>query len=168
MTKLIENGHRRIAALIASKDDSAISQLRYQGYCGALSEHGIPLEKRLVFSTGASFAIEDAYRAMNEALEHTRDFTALFAIADEMAIGSMRALREHGLRIPEDVSIVAIDGIAVSEYIYPMLSTVCQPGEELGVRSAELLLDVIEGRSGHRQVTLPTTFRPGASIRRLS
>lgn len=167
VNELLASGHRRIAALIAASDDSSISQLRYRGYCRALEEHGVTLSPELVISTGDSFAIEDAYRAMNAALERTTGFTALFAIADDMAIGAMRALREHGLRVPEDVSVIAIDGIAVSEYIYPMLSTLCQPKEELGSKSVELLLDMIEGRGGHRQLTLPTTFRAGASIRRI-
>lgn len=168
VNELISNGHTRIAALISEEDDSSISQLRYQGYCRALREHDIPLREDLIFSTGDSFAIEDAYRTMNEALGRTHDFTALFAISDDMAIGAMRALREHGRGIPEDCSVIAIDGIAVSEYIHPMLSTLCQPKEELGARSAELLLDMIEGRGGHAQVTLPTTFRAGASIRKIS
>ena len=163
--KLIESGHRRIAALVADTDDSTISQLRYQGYCRALREHDIPVRDELVFTTGDSFAIEDAYRTMDEALTRTTDFTALFAIADDMAIGAMRALREHGRQIPDDCSVIAIDGIAVSEYIHPMLSTFCQPKTELGAKSVELLLDMIEGRGGHRQLTLPTTFRAGASIR---
>ena len=167
VSELIANGHRRIAALISEEDDSSISQLRYQGYCRALREHNIPLRDELVFSTGDSFAIEDAYRTMGAALERSDDFTALFAIADDMAIGAMRALREHGRRVPEDCSVIAIDGIAVSEYIHPMLSTLCQPKEELGAKSAELLLAMIEGRGGHTQVTLPTVFRAGASIRRV-
>ncbi len=167
VNELIANGHKRIAALIADADDSSISQLRYQGYCAALREHGMALRPELVFSTGDSFKIEDAYRATAAALERTSDFTALFAIADDMAIGAMRALREHGRDVPGDVSVIAIDGITVSEYIHPMLSTLCQPKEELGAKSAELLLDMIEGRGGHRQVTLPTTFRAGASIRRI-
>ena len=166
--KLIESGHRRIAALVADTDDSTISQLRYQGYCRALREHDIPLREELVFTTGDSFAIEDAYRAMDEALTRTTDFTALFAIADDMAIGAMRALREHGREIPDDCSVIAIDGLAVSEYIHPMLSTLCQPKTELGAKSVELLLDMIEGRGGHQQLTLPTTFRTGASIRSIS
>lgn len=167
VNKLIESGHERIAALIADSDDSSISQLRYQGYCRALKEHGIPLRPEMVFSTGDSFKIEDAYRAMAAGLKTADDFTALFAIADDMAIGAMRALREHGRVIPTDVSVVAIDGITVSEYIQPMLSTLCQPKEELGTKSVELLLDMIEGRGGHKQVTLPTAFRTGASIRKI-
>lgn len=167
VSRLIENGHRRIAVLLADSDDSSISALRYQGYCRALAEHDIPLRQELVFSTDNSFLIEDAYRAMAEGLKRSDDFTALFAIADDMAIGAMRALREHGYEIPHDVSVVAIDGITVSEYIQPMLSTLCQPKEEMGAKSVELLLDMIEGRGGHRQVTLEPSFRAGASIRKL-
>ncbi len=168
VNELIRSGHRCIAALIADTDDSSISQLRYQGYCRALAEHDLPLRPELVFSTGDSFAIEDAYRVMAASLKRTDDFTALFAIADDMALGAMRALREHGLDIPGDVSVVAIDGITVSEYVHPMLSTLCQPKEELGTKSVELLLGMIEGRGAHAQVTLPTTFRAGASIRKLA
>ena len=162
--ELIRSGHRRIAALVAEKDDSAISELRYRGYCRALQEHAIALDDALVISTGDSFTIKDAYRAMAEHLARNDDFTALFAIADEMAIGAMRALREHGRDIPADCSVIAIDGIAVSEYIHPMLTTLCQPGEELGARSAELLLANIEGCGAHAQLTLPTRLRRGASI----
>ena len=92
------------------------------------------------------------------------DFTALFTIADVMAMGAMRALREKGKRVPEDCSVMAIDGIAVSEYIHPMLSTLCQPVEEMGQKSVDILLDMIEGRSGNRHEVLPTCFRKGASI----
>ena len=165
---LVANGHTRIAALVADRDDSSISQLRYEGYCEALAAHGIPVRPELVFSAGNSFLIEDAYLAMKEGLRKEDDFTALFAISDDMAIGAMRALREHGRRIPEDCSVAAIDGITVSEYIQPMLSTVCQPKEELGAKSVELLRELLEGRGGHAQVTLPTVFRLGESIHRIS
>ena len=167
VNELLQSGHRRIAALVADKTDSAISELRYRGYCRALRQRGIEPDDALVVSTGDSFAIEDAYRAMNERLSSVADFTALFAIADEMAIGAMRALREHGRDIPRDCSVVAIDGIAVSEYIHPMLTTLCQPREELGRQSVALLLAAVEGRGGHSQLTLPTSLRRGASIRTL-
>ena len=82
---------------------------------------------------------------MRERLKRPADFTAVFAIADDMAIGAMRALRESGRSIPEDCSIIAIDGINVSEYIHPMLTTLCQPMTAMGTKSVELLLGVIRG-----------------------
>lgn len=65
------------------------------------------------------FTIANAYAAMQKRLRSPADFTAVFAIADDMAIGAMRALRESGRSIPEDCSVIAIDGISVSEYIHP-------------------------------------------------
>lgn len=161
---LIKSGHKRIAALVSATDDGSISQLRYQGYIKALKDNGIARDQSLVIETGG-FSITDAYRAMERRLDNDdADFTALFTIADVMAMGAMRALREKGKRVPEDCSVMAIDGIAVSEYIHPMLSTLCQPVEEMGQKSVDILLDMIEGRSGNRHVVLPTCFRKGASI----
>ena len=159
--ELYKSGHTRIAALTADPDDRSISQLRYCGYARALREIGQTHEDVI---RAEDFTIESGYRAMQRRLEQPADFTALFAIADDMAIGAMRALRESGRSVPEDCSVIAIDGIAVSEYIHPMLTTLCQPTEEMGRRSVELLLDVIRG-GVQKHVTLPTTLRAGQSVR---
>ena len=161
---LYDNGHRRIAALISREDDHSISQLRYQGYVKALRENGLPLEEELVISTG-SFDIQSAYKAVAEKLRQGVEFTAIFSIADNMAIGAMRALREAGRKVPQDCSVIAIDGLEVSEYIDPPLTTLCQPMEEMGQRSVEILLDMVEGKGHNRHETVATTFRAGASVR---
>ena len=157
---------RRIAALTADPDDSSISQLRYSGYARALRELGIPPEEEDVICAD-DFTVESGCRAMRERLKRPADFTAVFAIADDMAIGAMRALRESGRSIPEDCSIIAIDGINVSEYIHPMLTTLCQPMTAMGTKSVELLLGVIRG-GAHDHLTLPTTLRAGESVRDLT
>lgn len=162
--ELQNNGHRRIAALISRSDDHAISQLRYQGYCKALRQSGIEMDEDLVISAG-TFDIYDSYRAVEKKLRDGADFTAIFSIADNMAIGAMRALREAGKKVPEDCSVIAIDGLEVSEYIDPPLATLCQPMEEMGRRSVEILLELIAGTGENRQETLPTTYRTGASVR---
>ena len=164
--ELAKKGHRRIAALTADPDDSSISQLRYSGYARALRELGIPPEEEDVICAD-DFTVESGCRAMRERLKRPADFTAVFAIADDMAIGAMRALRESGRSIPEDCSIIAIDGINVSEYIHPMLTTLCQPMTAMGTKSVELLLGVIRG-GAHDHLTLPTTLRAGESVRDLT
>ena len=164
---LYDAGHRRIAVLVSRVDDRAICQLRYQGYCKALQECGLAVDEELVISAG-SFEIADAYRATAQKLAQGAEFTALFAIADNMAMGAMRALRESGRSIPQDCSVIAIDGLEVSEYIDPPLATLCQPMEEMGRRSVEILLELVEGTGENRQETLPTTYRPGASVRHIS
>ena len=84
-----------------------------------------------------------------------------------VSIEALRALRESGRSIPEDCSIIAIDGINVSEYIHPMLTTLCQPMTAMGTKSVELLLGVIRG-GAHDHLTLPTTLRAGESVRDLT
>ena len=163
--ELYESGHRRIAVLTADPDDSSISQLRYLGYQRALRDFGLT-EHPEDLICASDFTIANAYAAMQKRLRSPADFTAVFAMADDMAIGAMRALRESGRSVPSDCSVIAIDGISVSEYIHPMLTTLCQPMTAMGETSVGILLDIIEGRSGHRHVTLPTELRKGASVQR--
>ena len=151
--------------LTADPDDSSISQLRYLGYQRALRDFGLT-EHPEDLICASDFTIANAYAAMQKRLRSPADFTAVFAIADDMAIGAMRALRESGRSVPSDCSVIAIDGISVSEYIHPMLTTLCQPMTAMGKTSVGILLDIIEGRSGHRHVTLPTELRKGASVQR--
>ena len=164
--ELYRHGHRRIAALISRPDDQSISQLRYEGYVQALEGHGIPVEPELVISAGG-FGVKDAYDAVKASLEAGTDFTALFAIADSMAIGAMRALRDAGRRIPEDCSVIAIDGLTVSEYVSPTLTTLVQPAEEMGRESVRILLDILDNGGANRHVRLEAKVRPGASVKQL-
>ena len=167
VAELYKNGHRRIAVLTADPGDCSISQLRYLGYRRALRDFGLT-EYPEDLICAEDFTIATAYAAMRERLRSPAGFTAVFAIADDMAIGAMRALRESGRSIPEDCSVIAIDGINVSEYIHPMLTTLCQPKTAMGETSVEILLDMVEGRGGNRHVTLPTVLRTGASVRDLA
>lgn len=163
---LAQKGHRRIAALSTDPRDWSIAQLRFSGYARALHDLGLSLEDGEIIRAD-DFTIESAYRAVTERLKRPADFTAIFAISDDMAIGAMRALRESGRSIPEDCSIIAIDGLTVSEYIYPMLTTLCQPTDEMGAKSVEILMSVIRGGT-HRHQILPTTLRTGQSVRDLT
>ena len=166
VSELYRCGHRRIAALVSCAEDRSISQLRYQGYVRSLADHGLPLEQELVIEAG-SFDIRQAYLARRRLMEGAR-FTALFAISDNMAIGAMRALREAGQQIPRDCSVIAIDGLTMSEYINPTLTTLCQPMEHMGRRSVEILLDMVEHRGGPIRETAHTTLRTGESVRDIS
>lgn len=163
---LAQKGHRRIAALSTDPRDWSIAQLRCSGYVRALHDLGLSLEDGEIIRAD-DFTIESAYRAVTERLKRPADFTAIFAISDDMAIGAMRALRESGRSIPEDCSIIAIDGLTVSEYIYPMLTTLCQPTDKMGAKSVEILMSVIRGGT-HRHLILPTTLRTGQSVRDLT
>ncbi len=164
--ELIRRGHKRIAALISASDDHSISQLRYLGYLKALKDHGIAVDDSLTIRCG-SFNMKDAYDATKKKLEEGVNFSAVFAIADNMAIGAMRALREAGIDVPGDCSLISIDGIEVSEYIDPMLSTLTQPMAEMGRKSVEQLAGLIGGTGTHSQITVKTSLREGASMKEI-
>ena len=161
---LIEQGHRKIAGLFGGIGDRSISELRYHGYCKALADHGIELDESLVVGLD-EFSMDAAYRGMNRLLDRREDFTAVFAVADSLAVAAMKAMHEHGKRVPEDYSVIAIDGIEMSNYSIPTLTTLVQPKEQLGVEAVGILLDMLEGRSGNRHVKVETTLRKGGSVR---
>ncbi len=161
--ELVSLGHRRIACLVSETDDRSISELRYRGYVRALESAGIEPDEGLVARAG-SFGMEDAYNAAVRLARSGADFTAMFIIADAMAIAAIKALEDCGMSVPRDCSVIAIDGLTLSEYTRPTLTTLCQPTARMGEESVKILLDVIEGRSGHRHVTVEPTFRAGASV----
>ena len=81
-------------------------------------------------------------------------FTCLFAMADVMAIGAIRALYNNGLRVPQDVSVMGFDGLPLGAFLVPQLSTVIQSVKEMALRSVELLMEQIErgGEAKHEWV----------------
>lgn len=157
-------GHRRIAALVSATDDRSISELRYHGYARALREFGLEPEPELVACAG-SFGMHDAYAATQRLLDSGAEFTAIFAISDMMAIAAIKALEDRGRSVPESCSVIAIDGLELSEFTRPTLTTLCQPRERMGAESVRILMEMIEGRGGNRQVLLEPELRPGGSVR---
>lgn len=163
VSELIALGHRRIAALVAATDDRSISELRYRGYLSALRDHGIEPDGDLVACTG-SFGMDEAYIATRALASGGADFTAMFIIADAMAIAAIKALEDAGRDVPRDCSVIAVDGLLLSQYTRPTLTTMCQPSEQMGEESVRILLDMIERRTGNRSLVLESTLRAGASV----
>ena len=160
---LLGRGHRRIAILLDSARDRSISQLRYQGYCQALEAAGVALDPALVWET-VEFDMPSAYDTVRRMLADGRRCTALFAIADSMAIAAMKALHDGGLRVPEDCSVAAIDGIEMSRYTVPTLTTLIQPQATLGATAVEILTEILRSGGPGRQVLLDTRLRAGGTV----
>jgi len=165
--KLFSLGHRKIAILADDRADKSISELRFQGYKDALAAHGVAFDSDLVACTGSFSDMRAIYAATKELLSRGRSFTAIFAIADLMAIAAIKALSDSGLRVPDDCSIIAIDGLDLSEYLVPTLTTLVQPVEEIGVACAGTIIQLVEGSSENRQFAFETILREGGSVRRL-
>lgn len=125
MTHLIELGHERIAFV-------AIHDERLAGYRQALLERNLPYDERLVdFLESTSAPADSAYNVIVRLLQAQVDFTAVFTATDEGAIGAIAALKDHGLRVPEDVAVVSIDNIEVASMVRPALTTVDIPKRTL-------------------------------------
>ena len=160
---LLDHGHRRVAILLESTKDRSISELRYRGYCDALRDADIPLDPNLVAESG-SFEMEDVFVATKELLARCSDFTALFTISDLMAMAAIKALHSTGRQVPRDCSVISIDGIEMTRFIVPTLTSLVQPSAEMGTQAVRILLDVLEGTGTHRHLTLPATLREGETV----
>ena len=154
---LIGMGHRQIAILTAQSEDQSVGNVRLDGYKKALTKAGIPIDERLISKLAAGdeteqYTMENGYRQTKELLACKVPFTALYAISDTLAIGAMRALREAGLSIPEDVSVVGYDGIPLGDFANPRLSTLRQPVEAMAVATIDMLCDIIDGKRTNEQL----------------
>ena len=164
---LIALGHSRIAIIGGNRAISDTSRLRYEGCMRAFQEHGIAFDPERDYQ-GVRYSYKDGYRAVQTLLRNGCEFTAIFAIADVMAIGAIRALRENGLRVPEDVSVLGLDGLPLGSYLVPQLSTVSQSVRQMAMRSVEILLDGIEyGKEGIHE-TVPFVIQKRESIRAIT
>lgn len=149
---LIGLGHRRIA-FIAGDPAHPDAVERHQGYRDALEAAGIEYQAGLV--APGHFHEESGRQAMEYLLQGRRRFTAVFAANDQMAFGAALALHQHGLRIPEDMSLVGFDDLAASTFMLPPLSTVRQPGYELGVLATQAMLQLLAGGKPRIEVPAP-------------
>jgi LacI family transcriptional regulator len=140
---LIKLGHRKIR-MISSNGLSCGNQ-RAEGFFRALEAAGIGRNagEQTVFVR--QYTAEFGMYGMRELLLRNRDFTAVFAATDELAIGAMRVLKDEGLRVPEDVSVVGFDDIDISNYFMPRLTTIRQPFSDIGERTALTLHKCING-----------------------
>jgi LacI family transcriptional regulator len=139
---LIEQGHRAIAVVGAG--DVLVGQERVRGYLHALTEANITPHPGWIQM--GDFSQESGYRAMQALLSSEHPPTAVFAANDLVAYGALFALREHRLRIPDDVALVGYDDLPASQLISPALTSINQSQHVLGQQAVEMLLERLDGR----------------------
>ncbi len=141
-------GYRDIG-YIGPERASLPMQQREAGFDAALEKFGMkPDPMRKTYSGG--YQEEDGYEAMRRMIDGGELPRALFAASDLLAIGAMRALREHGLRVPEDAAIVGCDDIEACRYTFPPLTTVKQDTDRIGKMAAMLLFDLMNKQMDNR------------------
>ncbi|HAS3322826.1 TPA: LacI family DNA-binding transcriptional regulator [Vibrio cholerae] len=139
MQHLLNLGHRQIAC-ITSPLVSETGKIRYQVYQQALHEQGIELSSSLVIE--GDNTLLGGYQAMQQLLQQGISMTAVFACNDDMALGAMRAMHEHGIHVPKQVSIIGIDNEPAAAFAIPSLSSVSLPIGELTQQAISLAVEI--------------------------
>lgn len=148
---LIDLGHRRIATIGSNRNASG--EDRVTGYRRALSQRGLAFDERLV--AFGDYSLESGYAAMQSLLPYKPE--AVFVASDTMALGALRALREGGLRAPEDIALVSHDDLPPAILADPPLTTVRQPIARTGQLAVERLAQIIaqDGKASAENMILP-------------
>ena len=150
---LIDQGHRRIAVLSGPQGVSTADD-RVAGYQKAMVEAGISDDGLVFYGT---YTLTSGYEMAKRALSLSPQATALFAANNFIAIGALKALRDSGLKVPGDISVVAFDDLPSTWIVEPFLTVVTQPPYEMGCKATQLLLNRIRGEapSGCQEIILP-------------
>jgi LacI family transcriptional regulator len=159
---LIQMGHKRLAVIAGPLKLTNASE-RLKGFTRALKEARIEIEQEFVQE--ARFDTASGHQAALRLLRMLPRPTAIFACNDLMAFGVLQAARELGLRCPEDLSIAGFDSLEFTKFTDPSLTSVYQPGYQLGATAARLLMQRVDGlRSAAKKVILPTEFKQRNSV----
>lgn len=154
---LISKGCKRIAIFAGAVNDTSVGMLRLNGYKEALKEAGIPVDDSLIrylSPDNEEYSYETGYLSCCKLIEEKVDFDGIFAIADVMAVGALKALNQYGKKIPKEVQVMGFDGIELSKYCIPSLTTVAQPLTEIAIETSRLLFDVMDGNKDHEHLVL--------------
>lgn len=167
---LIDMGHKDIAIILAEEQSSSVGKLRLDGYLQAFKDNGIVPNPKLigtVYDNMEHYSMENGYRTTRRLLDSGEKFTAVYATSDTFAVGVYRALREAGLRIPEDVSVMGYDGIELGDYLHPKLTTMAQPVEKLAMETFELLHDLIDDQCGNQTLVFECKLDEKESVKNI-
>ena len=163
---LLDNGHRVIAFASPSIRPGGVVEKRFQGYCRALAEYGIPFDQELVFTQEITV---DEGRKLGHLLSEKTEITGIVASADILAAGIMAGLREKGVSVPQDKSIVGFDDNYLSRLTNPKLTTIHQDAEQKGILATEMILAQMRGEPiEERNVILPVCLVERESVRNLN
>ncbi len=157
---LLEMGHRDIA-ILAGPQNHLVTQNRLDGVKDIMQEAGCALNPRLI--SFQKFDLESGYRGAQQLLATGQTFTAICAFSDFIAMGALKALKEHGFKIPTDVSLVGFDNLKISDFCDPPLTTVNRFSKEISYLIIKTLQDLI--RFGANIETVNITLRTTLTIR---
>jgi DNA-binding LacI/PurR family transcriptional regulator len=153
---LVALGHRRIACITNAHPIRTVGEAagRLRGYRAALEEHEIPIDEDLI--RYGDYDERSGFKAMQSLLRQDVPPSAVFVASDEVALGALRAAREAGLRIPDELAFVGFDDIPMARYVVPALTTVRVPARDIGAGAATMLASILETGLPQTSMLLPT------------
>lgn len=161
---LIEHGHCKIGMVSGPATDVIAGEPRYSGYVKALAESNIEINHDLFVEHG-DYRFHGGYEAMKRLLNKNKDITAVFVASDEMALGAISYMREVGIKVPEEISVIGFDNTKVSYMSIPKLTTVAQPMFDIGYTAVEKLEQLIShGSVEELRTYLPHEIKERASV----
>lgn len=159
---LLSHGHRRIGLVTFAEESANVIPLT-KGYSRALQEAGIASDELLV-SRLPSFDMRSGEMGSRQLLALGKPPTAIFTIADTLALGVLKALKARGLRVPEDIALASVDDIPVAELVVPALTTISLPARQLGLEAMQMLQILMDGN----KVPVEQLILPGELVVRQS
>lgn len=162
---LIKNGHKKIG-VIGGELNSEVSSVRYEGFLSALISAGIHFDFNSAYEV-AKYSFEGGANAAKNLIAKNPDITAIFTMSDAMAIGVCRVLADLGYKIPQDISVIGFDGLVISDFLCPRLTTIRQTEEELANEGLNILLNNIEKKLPACHKIVPFEFITGESVKKI-
>ena len=141
---LIDKGLKNIAFVGFNKGSVNAWGDRQVGYEKALEENGLKVDEDLEFFK--DLKVKSGYKAVEKFIESGKKFDGVVCSSDEIAMGVINALREKGIRVPEDVSVIGFNDNAVSSYFYPKITTVRQPSYDMGSVAMRMLIKILNNK----------------------
>lgn len=157
-TWLLGHGHRQIGLIKKPRAffNYCVEDTLVAGYQAALTENGLSFAEDLVEE--GDFTFEGGYLAFNKIWQRNRQLSALICASDPMAYGVMRAVEEQGLRIGEDIQVIAGDDLPLTRKLYPFMASITNPGYEQGREAGRMLLSIIHDKRDLPGITLDAGF----------
>jgi len=165
---LIQKGHTNIGMLSGPPSDPIAGAPRIEGYKQALKEADIEIKDSKIVHR-KDFSFDDGKATVKKLLDKHPDTTAIFAASDELAIGALKMAHEEGIAVPEELSIIGYDNLLMAEMVWPGLTTLAQPLQQMGYEATKMLVQSIQKKEKNdKAMYIPYEIIERDSVKALS
>lgn len=161
---LIKKGHKKIGVIGGDMESSEITRKRYEGFLNAMKKNGLDFDEKKAYVV-SKYSFDGGLVAARQLVKRNPDLTAIFTMADSMAIGACRALMDMGLSVSDDISVIGFDGLPFADFYSPRITTIRQQVERLAADGLQILLNSLERNEPSRHELIPFEFIEGESVK---